>query len=77
MVAFQALRALLEEINKPFPGKVDISKITACLQKPDEPVEDDLTRLIAVFDQNSGTDRPADLTGTPGGVGKPTSATVS
>lgn len=54
----QALQDLLEEIKKLFPDRLDMSKITSCRQKPDEMVEDYLTHLIAVFDQNSGIDRP-------------------
>lgn len=62
----QARQDLLGEIKKQFPDKIDISKITACRQRPDEPVEDYLTRLAAAFDQNSGVEHPAVLGGTRG-----------
>lgn len=45
----QALQDLLDEIKKQFPDKTNMSKITARRQRPDEPVEDYLTCLIAIF----------------------------
>lgn len=64
----RALQDLMDEIKKQFPDKIDIGKITVCRQKPNEPVEDYLTRLTATFDQTLAAHE---------GCGKCTSATVS
>ncbi|KAK1896480.1 Gag-Pro-Pol polyprotein [Dissostichus eleginoides] len=53
-----AITTLCTAIKAKFPAKVDMSKITACKQNPEESVNDYYHRLHLVFNANSGIQEP-------------------
>lgn len=58
------LHKLLQKKTDSFHTTCDLSKVSKIPQQPNEPVEGYLERLNIVFDNYSGTTRPADYLGT-------------
>ncbi|KAE8278216.1 hypothetical protein D5F01_LYC23706 [Larimichthys crocea] len=56
-----ALLELGDALRKAFPPKVDMSKIASCKQKPEEQVDDYVSRLTAIFNEHSGLEQPGHI----------------
>ncbi|KAE8284676.1 hypothetical protein D5F01_LYC18016 [Larimichthys crocea] len=53
-----ALLELGDALRKAFPPKVDMSKIASCKRKPEEQVDDYVSRLTASSNEHSGLEQP-------------------
>ncbi|XP_027132638.1 uncharacterized protein LOC113745309 [Larimichthys crocea] len=53
-----ALLELGDALRKAFPPKVDMSKIASCKRKPEEQVNDYVSRLTAIFSEHNGLEQP-------------------